>query len=81
MQKQHEYRESEIDDLILKFADESFTFRDAVSFQSLTSERIELIDIALINKEIRHKLNNLPKIKAAPGFEAKLAARLQEEEY
>lgn len=80
MQKQHEYHESEIDNLILKFADESFTFRDAVSFQSITSEYPEVIDIALINKEIRYKLKQLPELKAAPGFEEKLAARLQMED-
>lgn len=73
------YSEELINDMILKYADESFNFRDAVKFEALLKRSPDYFTDARINRKIRMQLQSLPEIKASPGFEARLADRIQRE--
>jgi len=65
--------------MILKYADESFNFRDAVKFEALLKSSPDYLADARNNREIRLQLQTLPRVKAAPGFEARLATRILRE--
>jgi len=73
------YPEELIDDMILKYADESFNFRDAVKFEALLKSSPDYFEDARINRKIKLQLQSLPQVKAAPGFEARLATRIVRE--
>lgn len=75
----HQYTEESINDIILKYSDESFGIRDAVSFEMLLKFKPEYLEDARINRKIRFDLKSLPKLKASSGFEARLAARIEKE--
>ena len=74
-----QFTEDTIHDLVLKYADESFNIRDALNFETLIKKIPEHLDSAQINRNIRVKLQNLPKVKAAPGFELRLYDRIAKE--
>lgn len=76
MQNSLENYPQQREDLILKFADESFTILDAVEFEVLTINDPSIVDMALTNRSIRQALKGLPKIKARPGFEERLNQRI-----
>lgn len=65
--------------LLMEFADESFDLKRAVEFEVASRERPEMIEWAIINREIRQKLSRLPEIGAAPGFMDRLESTLQEQ--
>jgi hypothetical protein len=75
----HQFTEESINDIILKYSDETFGVRDAVSFEMLLKFKPEYLEDARINRKIRLDLKSLPKLKATPGFEARLAARIERE--
>ena len=75
----HQFTEETIDDIILQFSDESFSFRDAIWFEVLLKQKPEYFEIAQTNRQIKNSLRSLPKLKAAPGFEARLAMRIDNE--
>lgn len=64
--------------LLMEFADESFDLKRAVEFELASREYPELIEWAIINREIRQKLCRLPNVGAAPGFQERLQMTLQE---
>jgi len=73
----HQFTEESIHDLILKYADESFGVRDALNFEILIKKNPVHLKHAQINRSIRSKLKTLPKLKARPGFEARLAEKIK----
>lgn len=75
----HQFTEESIDDIILKFADESFGVRDAVRFEMLLKFNPKYLDDAKTNRNIRSQLKSLPRLNAPPGFEARLADRIEKE--
>lgn len=75
----NQFSEESINDIILKYSDESFGVRDAVRFELLLKQRPEYFEDAKVNRLIRLKLQALPRLKAAPGFETRLADRIESE--
>jgi hypothetical protein len=75
----HHFTEETIDDIILQYSDESFSFKDAIWFEVLLKKQPEYLDIAQTNRQIRKSLQSLPRLKASPGFEARLAMRIENE--
>lgn len=75
----YQFTEESINDIILKYSDETFGVRDAISFEMLLKFKPEYLDDARINRKIRLDLKSLPTLKASPGFESRLAARIEKE--
>jgi hypothetical protein len=75
----HQFTEETINDIILQYSDESFSFKDAIWFEVLLKQKPEVLEIAQSNRKIRKQLQSLPRLKASPGFEARLAMRIQNE--
>lgn len=72
-----QFTEDIINEMILKYAEESFTIRDAVKFELLLKDHPEYYRTAKINRKVRQMIRELPRIKASPGFEGRLARRLE----
>ncbi|MEX1211674.1 MAG: hypothetical protein WEA36_02390 [Balneolaceae bacterium] len=66
-------------ELLMEFADESFDLKRAVEFELASREYPELIEWAMINREIRQKLGRLPKISAGTGFLERLQSSIREQ--
>jgi len=75
----YQFTEELINDMILKYSDESFGVRDAVKFELLLKQKPEYFEDAKVNRMIRLKLLTLPRLKAAPGFETRLTNRIERE--
>lgn len=73
---EHNFSAEEIDDLILKYADEKFGIQDAIRFEAIIRCHPELFVDAQTNRSVRKALRRLPSVKAAVGFEQRLSARI-----
>lgn len=76
----HTFTDDEVNDLISRYADESFRLNDAVRFEVLLRQRPCIRTEAETNRVIRSALAILPRVEAKPGFEERLRLRLEREE-
>lgn len=67
----------EIDSLVLKYADESFSLSDAIRFEVLVKQDPDLALKAQANREIANRLGSLPRITARDGFTDRLMLQLE----
>ncbi|MEX1062125.1 MAG: hypothetical protein WEC12_00865 [Balneolaceae bacterium] len=75
----HQFSEDIINDVILKYADESFSVRDVVKFEVLLKYNPEYSHAARVNRKVRLLMQSLPRMKASVGFERRLAERIANE--
>lgn len=59
-------------ELLMEFADESFSLKRAIEFEVASRKDPALVECAMINRSIRKKLSELPTVGAAPGFRDRL---------
>jgi hypothetical protein len=74
--KTHDSFREELDRLILKYTDESFTLDDAVRFEVLIKRMPHLAKEASVNRYISRKLKSLPTVGVCPGFTDRLMSRI-----